>query len=113
MRQLRKPTTVERVTVDLQARMIVGSDDGAPPGTVRRVRLLVQPGARVAISIDTPTPAEAGPGRSYKFVSLPTDIQLPIWLQPQQALYALVVSGTGGMSELGYICEFFDEEGPL
>jgi hypothetical protein len=113
MRQLRKPTTVERVTVDLQAQMIVDVDHGAPPGTVRRVRLLCQPGPRVAIAIDEPTPVQAGPGRVYKFVSLPQDIQLPIWLQPQQAIFAVVVPGTGGMSELGYICEFFDEEGPL
>jgi hypothetical protein len=108
---LRKPTTVERTTLDLQARMIVEPEYDAPPTTVRRVRLTVPPGVRVAIAIDSPTPNAAGPGRAYKFVALPGNVIVPIWLQPSQAIYGLCLPGENGMAEVGYICEFFDEEG--
>jgi hypothetical protein len=101
---------VERATVDLQARVIIVPEEGAPGGAVRRVQLLVPPAPRVAIAIDVPMPTQAGPGRSYKYVQVPPDARIPIWLQPHQLLVAMVVAGTGGMAELGYICEFFDEE---
>jgi hypothetical protein len=110
MRHLRKPTESYRATVDLQAREIVSAELQAPPGAIRRVRLLVPPGPRCAFSIDRPTPDEAGPGRAFLFVNLPTDIVMPIYLQAHQTINALTVPGTGGMVELGVVIEYFDEE---
>ncbi len=108
--QLRKPTTAERITVDLQARLVVEAEYDAPVGANRRVQLTTPPAPLVAISIDQPTPNEAGPGRAYQFMSLPPSQLVKIWLQPSQRIYAMVVPGAGGYAELGYICEFFDEE---
>lgn len=90
-------------------REIVGAEYDAPPGAIRRVQLLTQPGPRVAIAIDTPTPDQAGPGRTYKLTALPTNAVIKVYLQANQAMYAATMPGEGGMSEFGYICEFFDE----
>lgn len=110
MRSLRKPTIAERITVDLNARLVIEAEHGAPLGANRRVQLLTPPAPLVAFAIDTPTPNEAGPGRSYKFTNLPPSALVKIWLQPSQAIYAMAVPGSGGYAQLGYICEFFDEE---
>ena len=113
MQQLRKPTIAERITVSLQAELVVAPELEAPAGANRRVRLLTPPAPLVAISVDHPTPTEAGPGRAFFFVNLPPSQIVAIWLQPSQSIYALVVPGAGGYAQLGYICEFFDEEAPV
>lgn len=74
------------------------------------MRFFTPPAPRIAIAIDAPTPDEAGPGRAYQLMELPANIMVPIWLQPQQAVFATVVPGAGGFGTLGYICEFLDED---
>lgn len=89
--------------------MIVGPED-APAGTQRRVILMVPAAPLVGIAIDTPTPDEMGPGRAYQLVALPPGVALKIRLQPSQAIFASVLPGAGGLAQLGYICEFYDED---
>jgi len=112
MRQLRKPTEARRATVGLQLTEIVEAEPSAPPGAIRRVRIVTPSAPRVLLTIDSPTPLTMGPGRDYMAVPVPPGVVLPIYLQPTQQVFAVVEAGTGGMATLGVFVEYFDEEAP-
>jgi len=101
---LRRPTTIEQMTVPLTGRMIVEADEGAPPESVRRVTLLVSDAIRAQIdaSID-----EIARTRGITWPLVPADVgRLPFYLRPDQ--YIGAISDEQGLAQCTVIVEYFD-----
>lgn len=92
--RVRKPTTIERATVDQQASVVIDEERDAPDNTNRHVQILVPGSPGLLMSIDHPTPLEAGPNRAaYKFAQLAPGSKISFYLQPRQKVYLVAESG--------------------
>lgn len=74
---------------------MLDAERGAEDGTYRRVQLFTPPSPQLHISIDHPTPNEAGPNRDYRVGAVGTDQSITFTLQPHQKVFAMVAQGDG------------------
>ena len=105
MKKLRKATEILRCQVKQELREILGVED-APEDTLRRVSVLVPASPTCFLSIDHPTPLEAGPDRTYDLPELPPSVVIRFWLRREQRLFA---AAKAGMGTLGLVVEYSEE----
>ena len=97
-----KPTTWDRTTVTQDARVILGPEVGAPPGSYRHVRIVVPDSPTVFVGVDK-RPDEIAMNRTYEWPVAPTNT--PVWFDvlPEQFISA---AASAGVSELSIIVEY-------
>lgn len=105
MPTVRKPTKLLRATCTQELREILGAEAGAAEGSYRLVTIMTPPEPVLHVSIDSPTPLQAGPDRNYRVPRLPPDSSISFHLQPQQVLYGQSEAGLGFASIL---CEYLE-----
>lgn len=71
------------------------AERGAEAGTFRRVQIFTPPSPTIHISIDSPTPLQAGLNRDYNVSRVVTDGSIQFHLQPHQKIYGMVAQGDG------------------
>ena len=103
---VRKPTELIRATCTQELRTLLDAELNAAEGSYRLVTIMTPPEPAIHVSVDHPTPLEAGPDRNYRTPRLPPDSTITFHLQPQQVLYGQSEAGLGFASIL---CEYLED----
>lgn len=113
--RLYKDTVSLRCTLSQEARVILGPETGnAPPGSYRRVQIVVPDSPVVYLGIDMPVQEKfedegVGPNRNYVLPRLQPGQSTKVRLGPKQTLTA---SADAGLAFVTLLCEYIVEDGP-
>lgn len=105
---LRKKTQILRETVVQEARVILPPEHDAPPGSVRRVQVLIPPSPTVFMDEDV-TPEELGPNKNYKMPTMAPGARLVFYLLPEQWL---VANAAERFANISIVCEYLSGGAP-
>ena len=110
MLKLYAKTTTMRTTLSQEARIVMPADPGAPPGSMRKVQVLVPDGPVVYCGIDMPvqrafSEAGVGPNRNYELPQLQPGQRTTMRLMPDQTI---TMSSSSGLAYVTLICEYLD-----
>lgn len=83
--RLYAPTIARRATVTQEIRVVLEPDPGAPPGSIRRVQIVVPSEPKLYIGFDV-DPAKLGPGYVKRLPELAPGQLVKFELQPQQSV---------------------------
>jgi hypothetical protein len=110
--KLYKPTANWRETLTQEARVILKPEEGAPPGSYRKVQITIPPSPPIFAGIDQPVQKRygqsgIGPNRDYELPNLPPGQCIEFALLPEQFLTASARPGLGFVS---LIIEYIEED---
>ena len=106
MIKLYRKTLAGRATCRQSARVMLEPEPSdAPPGSVRRVQVLVPPSPKCYLTLDE-TPESLGPNRTYKMPVASPGAALVFHLLPEQFL---VGASHEGNAEFSIIVEYIED----
>ncbi len=104
MHRLYKKTWNDRITLTQELRYVLEAEpvDGLPPGSMRRVQIVVPPEPKVYMKIDG-DPNAVGPNRTYKMPTLAPGAMIRFELMPEQCI---IMAADNGFAEVSIIVEY-------
>jgi hypothetical protein len=104
--KVRRPTEFRRTTLSQELTEILPAEADAPPGSYRKVQVLVPDAPQCVYSLDEPTPAQAGPDRTYDLLPLPPGGFTRFNMLPHQRLFG---ASLAGLAQAGLIVQYAEE----
>lgn len=106
-KRIRRKTEFRRTTLSQELTEILPAEPMAEPGAYRLVQILVPPAPECRFSLDEPTPAQAGPDRTYDLLVIPPIARVEFRMLPDQRLFG---ASADGMALAGLVVQYLTEE---